>query len=278
MGMLISQGHVIIQIDAALFSNKAHPMRVYAPVGFSPYHKPAVDGGHYTCAMGAICEELGLVHLRLSNKKAFNAYDVADFLFEIKEKMGSTKFAAFLDNATIHRAIFTKQAAQLMGVPLVFNLPYRPDLNGIEFLWNSAKHAFRARVKTFRGVGIKWSNKEEADAAIRGVKPDLVKLWARKGMTNIMNAQAIVATPDEVATASIHRLMKALEVPEPQGREESEGSGSNDGGSGSSPGDSNDEFQIPQNRAMDDDERLAKYATVSPGRPQRTCTKRDKTV
>jgi transposase len=63
-----------------------------------------------------------------------------------------------LDNASIHRADYTRNAAQLLGIPLVFNLPYRPDLMGIEYMWCHAKAAFRTAINKYRKVGIDWTN------------------------------------------------------------------------------------------------------------------------
>jgi hypothetical protein len=128
---------------------------------------PGTTGGHYACVLGAISMERGLVHLMINSKKAFIAHDVGDFLGEIKMKLGKeAKFAIFLDNASIHRADYTRNAAQLMKIPLVFNLPYRPDLMGIEFLWAHAKAAFRTHINKFRCAGSDWSNELAARSAI----------------------------------------------------------------------------------------------------------------
>ena len=48
----------------------------------------------------------------------------------------------FLDRASIHFAEAVQDEAFLLDIPLIFNLPYRPDLMGIELLWGHAKKKF----------------------------------------------------------------------------------------------------------------------------------------
>ena len=48
-----------------------------------------------------------------------------------------------LDNASIHRAATTQRLASQLGFDIVWNVPYHPEFNGIEYVWNIAKQLFR---------------------------------------------------------------------------------------------------------------------------------------
>ena len=41
-------------------------------------------------------------------------------------------------------------------MPMILNIPFRPDLNGIERLWRSAKARYRAKVDNFKACHLKW--------------------------------------------------------------------------------------------------------------------------
>ena len=52
--------------------------------------------------------------------------------------------ALFLDNCSIHRAKLVTAALARTKFQVLWNLPYRPDLNAIELVWAIAKRTFRA--------------------------------------------------------------------------------------------------------------------------------------
>ena len=48
-----------------------------------------------------------------------------------------------LDNASIHRAKATVAHAQSLDFTIVWNVPYHPEFNGIEYVWSIAKSNFK---------------------------------------------------------------------------------------------------------------------------------------
>ena len=67
----------------------------------------------------------------------FTAEDVLKFVKLIKQKMRGKQWAVFWDNATIHRAKVVDEYLESKGIPVIRNLAYRPEFNGIESLWSS---------------------------------------------------------------------------------------------------------------------------------------------
>ena len=48
-----------------------------------------------------------------------------------------------LDNASIHRAKATVAHAESLDFRIVWNVPYHPEFNGIEYVWSIAKSNFK---------------------------------------------------------------------------------------------------------------------------------------
>lgn len=78
------------------------------------------------------------------------AIDMTSFLEVVRGENGSitdVPILAVLDNATIHRANFTRGRAEELGIFPVFLPPYSPDLNPIEFGWKDLKRELAAKLK-----------------------------------------------------------------------------------------------------------------------------------
>ena len=48
-----------------------------------------------------------------------------------------------MDNASIHKAKATVAHANSLSFHIVWNVPYHPEFNGIEYVWSIAKSNFR---------------------------------------------------------------------------------------------------------------------------------------
>ena len=81
--------------------------------------------------------------------RSFNAQDVIEVLKAVRADAGpKAKLALFWDNARIHRAHIVRDAAATpeINIEFVWNIAYRPDLNGIELVWRRAKWLYKAKV------------------------------------------------------------------------------------------------------------------------------------
>ena len=48
-----------------------------------------------------------------------------------------------MDNCKIHDTRVTQEVVAQQEIDVLWNVPYRPDLNGIEYVWAIAKRRFR---------------------------------------------------------------------------------------------------------------------------------------
>lgn len=74
-----------------------------------------------------------------SSKEASKKEDVAEFLYEIRRKNMGKRIVVILDNFASYRSRLARETANKFGIEFVFLLPYSPDLNPIEFIWESIK-------------------------------------------------------------------------------------------------------------------------------------------
>jgi transposase len=67
-------------------------------------------------------------------------------LEKLRAATDPAKCVYFLDNCCIHKTKLIRDTCEQLGMQLVFNVPYRPEFNGIEEAWAFLKHDFRNKV------------------------------------------------------------------------------------------------------------------------------------
>ena len=98
---------------------------------------------------------------------AFKAPDIDGFLQQLRLRVGKhRKLAVFLDNASIHKHPAAVTAPK-HKIEVIWNAPYRPDLNGIEFFWGRIKMAYRKEITRLRSQNIYWDQVELVKAVVR---------------------------------------------------------------------------------------------------------------
>jgi len=78
----------------------------------------------------------------MEEKKAFNGKDMVRQFKELRQTIGSDKkIAAFGDNASINKCKIVREACADPAIDIKqwFNVTYRPDLHGINVIWEKAR-------------------------------------------------------------------------------------------------------------------------------------------
>ena len=90
-----------------------------------------------------------------------------------------------LDNCSIHKAKDTREAAQALGITFIWNVPYKPAFNGIEYVWQQVKLCFK-QLQLQRMVGTREGTFEEAIHEAM-LSPDSIRIaqCCRRGIRNV---------------------------------------------------------------------------------------------
>lgn len=160
--------------------------------------------------MAAASIKNGLIFWNCTVGRGYKKEDVAHFLNCLKHKFGNIKFAVFLDNAKIHDNDFIRAHAFDIGVPLIYNLKYRPELNGIENLWVHTKIAYKKHITHCRYTGQSWNNHAICERLISEVPRDIIVKGLEKGMQNILNAKPILPRHAESVLDDVNELDAAF--------------------------------------------------------------------
>ncbi len=91
-----------------------------------------------------------------------------------------------LDNCTVHRAKESTVHAATIGIDLLWNVPYRPDLNGIEMVWGMAKVQYRSLMLQQMLGAIQERLLDVVARIMDGLDPTKVKNCAKEGQRRIM--------------------------------------------------------------------------------------------
>ena len=122
--------------------------------------KPGVEGGKYVAMFGAASASDGVLHYETKVGAGIRKEDIVPFFTKLKKYYGKHKLAVFLDNASSHKALIVKQAAADLGIVLIYDVPYRPDLNGLENVWVHVKNNYRYKKTRHLMAGQSWDNEK----------------------------------------------------------------------------------------------------------------------
>ena len=200
VSMAKEEGYEVIQLDECLF--QVDHMRQTA---WSPKGQPLRTLGRFAnkqvvVVCGAISSERGLVHMKYGYR-SFNAMDMVQMFKKVRQKSGKhKKLALFMDNASIHRALISKDECKhkKSNIVTIFNRPYRPDLNGIEFYWRDIKRRYRQRMNWQRVNGLNFEHLEVVRQMIDETPNELAKRCALQGEKNIRRAKPVGLLHHEV--------------------------------------------------------------------------------
>ena len=150
------QGLEIVQVDESTFQPTDYGHYEWAPAG-KPLNKP---GKHsklkYEACCGAVSEVSGYIMIHTIKGAPFYGADFADFVRELREFLGYP-FALLIDNARIHGTPDNVALFEELGITMIKNVPYRPDLMGIEAVWKMAKDKYRVLVRQHTVQGEDWN-------------------------------------------------------------------------------------------------------------------------
>ena len=164
----------VIFIDEVTFSSKTFRPYAWSHTAQSVTQTAILGSQPCQAVVGAASASQGLIVWHIS-ERSFNAEGIRDFLQDLRDCVGPGRRTIMLDNASIHRSKATVDHARLLDFQMIWNVPYHPEFNGIEYVWAVVKARFRA-IQTQRMMGTKACSFVEAVwAAMSGVTDVEVK-------------------------------------------------------------------------------------------------------
>lgn len=141
-----------------------------------------------------ISHEHGLVDYDCKLGEAFKASDIIEQMKRVRAlSHPKAKLACFCDNASIHTSAAQRcRTDPQINIKMVFNAPYRPDLNGIEFAWRLVKAKYRKFCLAMKPQRTQWDNVEVVKECIGQVSNQQYADCASRGWKNLEKAVPIV--------------------------------------------------------------------------------------
>ena len=147
-----NDGYRIVYLDETFFTRSTVPKAEYCLKG----QNVAADLVHMTeptlAVLSAISKEKGQEHYQVF-EYSVNVAKFKQYLQELRDKNKEEKIALFMDNLSAHRSEKSKVEAARLGFRCIFNVPYSPEYNPIEFVFSKVKQKFRSlRARKIAGV------------------------------------------------------------------------------------------------------------------------------
>ena len=93
-----------------------------------------------------------------------------EYLDGLRQANGNEKICLFMDNLSAHTSERAKEAMRNHGFRWIYNVPYSPEYNPIEYVFSQVKANFRAlRAKKFMGL-IQDGHEAIVDQSVKAVK------------------------------------------------------------------------------------------------------------
>ena len=164
----------IIYLDETCFTRKTVANSEWALPGNNVAINTKILDEPTLALLSGISLEKGQEHFKIF-PKSVDVKKFKEYLEELRALNGTDKVCLFLDNLSSHTSKKSKSKMNELGFRYIFNLPYSPWYNPIEFTFAKVKRTFRAlRAKKMTGI-IQDSHESLIVKAVRAInKKDVV--------------------------------------------------------------------------------------------------------
>ena len=83
-------------------------------------------------------------------------------------------------------------------MPIIHNVKYRPDCNGIEEIWGWAKKLYRPLVLYHKAMNLDWDQIEVVTKIMEQVPQETASKYVQRGFTALRNAEPIGLEDDSI--------------------------------------------------------------------------------
>ena len=164
-----NDGYRVVYIDETCFTRKTCRNTEWA----RPKENMTVDVAQLDeptlALLCGISKEKGLEHFEVYPHST-NIDKFIEYLDNLRAANGDDKICLFMDNLSAHTAERSKQSMRDHGFRYIYNVPYSPDYNPIEFVFSMVKRNFKSlRARKLTGL-IQDSHASMVAQAVQMVK------------------------------------------------------------------------------------------------------------
>lgn len=186
----MSSGCPILFLDEAMFTRRTIMKQEYSnlnqniQVDFSRFNMRT------TATIACISQEEGLV-LWKDYGKSVNIEKFIDFLHRLRSRMKNKPFFLFMDNLAVHRNEGVRSEMKKLKITPIYNAPYSPEYNPIEYTFNQVKKYFK-NLKTNDIVnGTKLDTVDLLKHAYGKVSPEDCRKSVRHSLNNLFGKDIV---------------------------------------------------------------------------------------
>lgn len=144
----------------------------------------------YLAVVAAISDKRGFITARMKLGQAFTREDMKLFFNDLRQR-STEPFVVLMDNARIHVSELMLSWYRQERFTVLRNLPYRPDLMGIELFWKQLKVQYRVKVIQHLAAGREWNQERLVKALLKEATTLSVKACACKGIEKLLKANPV---------------------------------------------------------------------------------------
>ena len=134
--------------------------------------------------IAAISEDDGLIDY-LVHPRAINTEVFLAFVKQVAQKVNGSDFALFLDNLNVHKTKEAKLLFESLNITEIFNVPYCPQLNGIESYFSQVKATYKKMLLQLVIKEAPYDTVGLIKKSIQSVSDDNVKRCVRYALAKI---------------------------------------------------------------------------------------------
>jgi hypothetical protein len=188
---LVMLGYTMVQCDECLFSVRQYMKYHWAPVGKRLLTKQRWPSGKVVVVCGFITTQHGKLMMKVAEQRSFKGIHICRFLHQLRNRLPDDDICLFWDNCKIHLSHLVRDCASDNNIVMLQNIPYRPDLNGIERVWAVAKRHYRDKLAQKLVMKGPYSNLQLVNEALDAVTDDQCKEMAASGWMRLFNSSPI---------------------------------------------------------------------------------------
>ena len=133
-----NDGYRVVYLDEICFTRTTVPKTEYC----LQKENVAADLAHLNeptlAVLSAISKEKGQEHFQIFHNSV-NIQKFKGYLNKLRQENGDEKIALFMDNLSTHISEKSKVEMAKLGFRHIYNVPYSPDFNPIEFVFSKVK-------------------------------------------------------------------------------------------------------------------------------------------